>query len=69
MFDVDRDMPREQPEPFRSGDAVAHTLLGIGRVVAISGNGKDMRVIVDFPEAGRKTVLPGFLRATDDQLN
>jgi DNA helicase II / ATP-dependent DNA helicase PcrA len=69
VFDVDRDLPREEPEPFRSGDAVAHTLLGVGRVVAISGNGKDMRVIVDFPEAGRKTVLPGFLRATDDQLN
>ncbi|HET9991359.1 MAG TPA: 3'-5' exonuclease, partial [Kofleriaceae bacterium] len=67
VFRVDSDMEPEQP--FRSGDAVSHTLLGVGRVVAVSGNGKDMRVIVDFTEAGRKTVLPGFLRATDDQLN
>ena len=41
-------------------------MLGIGRVVAVSGSGKDMRVIVDFPEAGRKTVLPRFLRSADD---
>ena len=37
--------------------------------VAVSGNGKDLKVIVDFPEAGRKTVLPRFLRSADDQLN
>ncbi|HEX4449315.1 MAG TPA: UvrD-helicase domain-containing protein [Kofleriaceae bacterium] len=59
----------ESDVPFRSGDAVAHALLGIGRVVAVSGSGKDMRVIVDFPEAGRKTVLPRFLRSAEDSLN
>ncbi|MEP6863905.1 MAG: UvrD-helicase domain-containing protein [Deltaproteobacteria bacterium] len=67
--DSDMDVEREANQPFRSGDSVSHTLLGLGRVVAVSGTGKDMRVIVDFPEAGRKTVLPGFLRAADDQLN
>ncbi|HEY0254821.1 MAG TPA: 3'-5' exonuclease, partial [Kofleriaceae bacterium] len=68
VFRVDEDMVDEN-QPFRSGDAVAHTILGVGRVVAVSGNGKDMRVIVDFPEAGRKTVLPGFLRVSNDSLN
>ena len=67
VFQVDRDAP-EAP-PFRSGDTVLHSLLGIGRVVAVSGSGKDLRVIVDFPEAGRKTVLPRFLRSAEDRLN
>ena len=67
-FQVD-EVARETDIPFRTGDAVSHTLLGVGRVVAVSGNGKDMKVIVDFPNAGRKTVLPSFLRAADDQLN
>jgi DNA helicase-2/ATP-dependent DNA helicase PcrA len=67
VYRVDADVPGDAP--FRSGDAVAHALLGIGRVVAVSGSGKDMRVIVDFPEAGRKTVLPRFLRSAEDRLN
>ena len=66
-YQLDADSPDETP--FRTGDHVSHTLLGIGRVVAVSGAGKDIRVIVDFPAAGRKTVLPRFLRAADDQLN
>ena len=66
VYHVDADSP---DATFRTGDNVTHTLLGIGRVVAVSGAGKDIRVIVDFPAAGRKTVLPRFLRAADDQLN
>ncbi|HEY1546724.1 MAG TPA: UvrD-helicase domain-containing protein [Kofleriaceae bacterium] len=70
VFRVDADVPAGSADvPFRSGDAVAHALLGIGRVVAVSGSGKDMRVIVDFPEAGRKTVLPRFLKSAEDSLN
>ena len=55
--------------PKRTGDQVTHTLHGLGRVVAVSADGKDLKVIVDFPNAGRKTILAKFLRQADDQLN
>jgi len=64
VFRVDEDL--EEPVVFRTGDQVTHSLLGIGRVVAMS----DGKVIVEFPGAGRKTVLPKFLAlAPDDGLN
>jgi DNA helicase-2/ATP-dependent DNA helicase PcrA len=64
VFRVDDDL--EEPAVFRTGDQVAHQLLGIGRVIAMS----DGKVIVEFPGAGRKTVLPRFLAlAPDDGLN
>jgi DNA helicase-2/ATP-dependent DNA helicase PcrA len=64
VFRVDADL--EQPTVFRTGDQVTHQLLGIGRVIAMS----DGKVIVEFPGAGRKTVLPKFLAlAPDDGLN
>ena len=68
VYRVDDDLPAA-PEPFRTGDPVSHLLHGIGRVVAISGSGKDTKVIVDFPQAGRKTVFAKFLRIADDGLN
>jgi DNA helicase-2/ATP-dependent DNA helicase PcrA len=64
VFRVDQDL--EEPTVFRTGDQVAHQLLGLGRVVAMS----DGKVIVEFAGAGRKTVLPRFLaHAPDDGLN
>jgi DNA helicase-2/ATP-dependent DNA helicase PcrA len=64
VFRVDEDM--EPPSVFRTGDQVSHSLLGIGRVVAMS----DGKVIVEFAGAGRKTILPKFLaRAGSDELN
>jgi DNA helicase-2/ATP-dependent DNA helicase PcrA len=54
-----------EPEVFRTGDPVSHQIFGIGRVVAIT----DDKVIVDFPQAGRKTIFARFLRAADDGLN
>jgi DNA helicase-2/ATP-dependent DNA helicase PcrA len=68
VFQVD-EIRTESAVPFRTGDSVNHSLLGVGRVVAVSGNGKTLRVIVDFPRAGRKTVLPNFLSTVDEQLN
>ncbi|HEY5948419.1 MAG TPA: 3'-5' exonuclease, partial [Kofleriaceae bacterium] len=64
VYRVDDDL--EEPTVFRTGDQVTHQLLGVGRVIAMS----DGKVIVEFPGAGRKTVLPRFLAlAPDDGLN
>jgi DNA helicase II / ATP-dependent DNA helicase PcrA len=60
VYNVDDDLV--EPEVFRTGDQVSHSMLGVGRVVAIS----DGKVIVEFPGAGRKTVLPKFLQHADD---
>lgn len=68
VFQVD-DVSSDAGQQFRAGDSVSHSQLGIGRVVAVSGNGKAAKVIVDFPSAGRKTVLPNFLSSVEDQLN
>src|SRR5262249_10223993 len=64
VFNVDADL---EPEPFRTGDAVSHALHGNGRVIAVSGTGKDCKVIVDFATVGRKTVFAKYL--TSDQVN
>jgi DNA helicase II / ATP-dependent DNA helicase PcrA len=65
VFRVDEDI--EPPSVFRTGDQVSHSLLGIGRVVAMS----DGKVIVEFAGAGRKTILPKFLAraGSADDLN
>jgi len=55
----------DMEEPFRTGDQVNHSMLGLGRVVAMS----DGKVIVEFAGAGRKTVLPKFLAHARDDLN
>jgi DNA helicase-2/ATP-dependent DNA helicase PcrA len=78
--DFDQRVPDEEPvyqldgnapaaHVFRTGDPVRHDLHGTGRVVAVSGSGKDTKVIVEFPGAGRKTIIAKFLRAADDSLN
>jgi DNA helicase II / ATP-dependent DNA helicase PcrA len=43
------------------GAFVSHAQLGAGRVVAVTGAGKDRRVVVDFGAIGTKTVLARFL--------
>jgi DNA helicase-2/ATP-dependent DNA helicase PcrA len=67
VYHLDADAPA--PLAFRTGDQVTHTMHGTGRVVAVLADGKDLKVIVEFPEAGRKTILAKFLRAADDRLN
>jgi DNA helicase-2/ATP-dependent DNA helicase PcrA len=55
---------------FVIGAEVNHADLGAGRVVAITGSGKDCRVVVDFAAVGRKTVFAKFLEhGSGDRLN
>jgi DNA helicase-2/ATP-dependent DNA helicase PcrA len=57
---------------FVIGAQVTHAALGSGRVVAVTGTGKDRRVVVDFGAVGRKTVFAKFLdhgEAPSDGLN
>ena len=49
---------------FVVGAEVTHAALGSGRVVAVTGTGKDCRVVVDFGTVGRKTVFAKFLDPT-----
>ncbi len=68
-YQLDADAP--DPTPFRTGDHVSHARCSASAASSpVSGAGKDIRVIVDFPAAGSQDrVLPRFLRAADDQLN
>jgi DNA helicase-2/ATP-dependent DNA helicase PcrA len=50
---------------FVIGAEVSHASLGNGRVVAVTGSGKDRRVVVDFGAVGRKTVFAKFLAHGD----
>jgi len=55
---------------FVIGGEVTHAALGTGRVVAVTGTGKDRRVVVDFGAVGRKTVFAKFLaHGAADSLN
>ncbi len=66
VYRVDDDLGLDEArELFRSGDAVSHEQLGAGRVVAVSGSGKDRKVIVEFAALGRKTVLAKYLVAAE----
>ncbi len=53
----------EQAEPSgpSSGSKVNHAAFGVGRVVDSTGAGRDLKVTVDFPSVGRKTVLARYL--------
>ncbi len=63
--DADRD------GTFDVGAAVSHQTLGPGRVLAVTGAGRDLKITVDFGSIGTKTVLARYLSspAADASLN
>ena len=50
-------MAPPSPDVFEHGMLVLHPELGLGRIVAISGSGRDRKATVDFTAAGRKKFL------------
>jgi DNA helicase-2/ATP-dependent DNA helicase PcrA len=49
-----------QETPFYEGQIVRHGSFGAGTVVRVEGQGADLTVTVDFPDHGRKHILPRF---------
>ncbi len=54
---------------FSVGGTVVHGTLGMGRVVSMSGQGKDQKIVVDFGAIGQKTVFARYLQPSDYDLN
>ncbi|MEJ7598177.1 MAG: UvrD-helicase domain-containing protein [Kofleriaceae bacterium] len=61
--------PEDPNAPFGIGAPVSHAALGPGRVLAVSGIGKDQKVVVDFGAIGTKTVFARYLNPSEDRLN
>jgi len=68
-FGRDRGVDREDEErasrfssQFKQGQLVRHPSFGIGRIVEVSAMGTQTRVIVNFNQAGRKTLVLEYAR-------
>ena len=58
---VNQDLPR-----YVKGERVIHQTFGSGSVVEITGFGKDLKVTVDFDDAGRKKLLVRYANLEKD---
>lgn len=52
--------PARDENSFRTGDRVRHNTFGEGIVLALQGSGEKMKVTVNFPRIGTKTLVLGF---------
>ncbi len=64
-FEADESMNQDLPRLVK-GERVIHETFGSGSVVEISGFGADMKVTVDFDEAGRKRLVARYARLERD---
>jgi DNA helicase-2/ATP-dependent DNA helicase PcrA len=60
-LDGDRSRPVLKVDRITPGARVHHVQFGDGRVVDASGEGKDRRLVIEFPGIGHKTVLARFV--------
>jgi DNA helicase-2/ATP-dependent DNA helicase PcrA len=56
---LDEEMNQDLPD-LRRGERVRHPTFGAGRVVDVSGSGRDVKVVVDFRSVGRKKLVARF---------
>ena len=55
-MDDDTGFNQDRPRYLR-GERVVHQTFGSGTIVELSGFGRDLKVTVDFDEAGRKKLM------------
>jgi DNA helicase-2/ATP-dependent DNA helicase PcrA len=51
------ELPRVPPDAFRQGQAVLHPEYGPGKIVALSGMGKNRRATIQFATVGQKKIV------------
>jgi DNA helicase-2/ATP-dependent DNA helicase PcrA len=50
-------LPRVSPDAFKQGQAVLHPEYGPGKIVALSGAGKNRRATIQFATVGEKKII------------
>jgi DNA helicase-2/ATP-dependent DNA helicase PcrA len=62
-YDLDggREQPMSRADRIAAGTTVNHVTFGVGRVVDASGEGKDRKLVIEFPQIGQKTVFARFV--------
>ncbi len=55
LDDLNQDAPH-----YRRGERVVHGTFGCGSILEVSGFGRDLRVVVDFDDAGRRKLVVRF---------
>ena len=51
------ELPRISPDAFKQGQAVLHPEYGPGKIMALSGTGKNRRATIQFAAAGEKKII------------
>lgn len=64
-FEADAGVNQDQPR-YVKGERVVHATFGSGSVVEVTGFGRDLKVTVDFDDAGRKKLLVRYANLEKD---
>ena len=51
------ELPRISPDAFKQGETVLHLEYGPGKIVALSGLGKNRRATIQFATVGQKKII------------